>query len=64
MDSAKIAKIQDLNLIYDHEAIVIAYTWSKKSMPKKFDQPFIIMFIDMGLSYSSIFIVKFDKKGT
>jgi len=49
-------------MIYDHEAIALAYAYQKKENTKVFKKPLTVCFIDMGLSSSSITIITFSKK--
>lgn len=51
------------HLIYENEAIALAYAFSKRGQPTRFKQPATICFIDIGLSSSSITAVNFIKDG-
>lgn len=65
VDSAKIAGINKLGIIKEHEAIAVAYAYSKYQVKGWFDTEKTVCFIDLGLSSASITLAKYsrDKNG-
>ena len=65
-DSAKIARLHIQKMVYDHEAVAAAYAFSKRGVKSdynmKFNDPVNVCFVDVGLAYSSVFLINYHYK--